>query len=137
LWWISCQNLNFNYLIIWDTSKEQKNNRGVDWVSWVWIKLSQHTLNNNNGLELSNAFDCVSQKENILLNTENKRMIGVLTSALTGFGLNIYAITRAWIQLQLGSVVQRQSSTISHHPPQQLSFCDYSQNGRIIQSTSR
>jgi hypothetical protein len=42
-------------------------------------------LNNNNAfwLELSNAFDCVSQKENILLNTENKRIIGVLT----GFGL--------------------------------------------------
>jgi hypothetical protein len=30
-------------------------------------------------LELSNEFDCVSQKENILLNTENKRIIGVLT----------------------------------------------------------
>jgi hypothetical protein len=31
-------------------------------------------------LELSNAFDCVSQKENTeLLNTENKRIIGVLT----------------------------------------------------------
>jgi hypothetical protein len=30
-------------------------------------------------LELSNAFDCVSQKEKILLNTENKRIIGVLT----------------------------------------------------------
>jgi Ni2+-binding GTPase involved in maturation of urease and hydrogenase len=40
-----------------------------------------HTLNNNNAfwLELSNAFDCVSQKENIFLNTENKRIIGVLT----------------------------------------------------------
>jgi hypothetical protein len=34
-------------------------------------------------LELSNAFDCVSQEENKLLNTENKRIIGVLT----GFGL--------------------------------------------------
>jgi hypothetical protein len=32
-------------------------------------------------LELPNAFDCVSQKENILLNTENKRIIG-----LTGLG---------------------------------------------------
>jgi hypothetical protein len=31
---------------------------------WIWLKLS-------------NAFDCVSQKENILLNKENK--IGVLT----------------------------------------------------------
>jgi hypothetical protein len=30
-------------------------------------------------LELSNAFDCASQKENILLNTDNKRIIGVLT----------------------------------------------------------
>jgi hypothetical protein len=30
-------------------------------------------------MELSNAFDCVSQKENIRLNTENKRIIGVLT----------------------------------------------------------
>jgi hypothetical protein len=32
-------------------------------------KLLQHTLNNNNAfwLELSNAFDCVSQKDNILL----------------------------------------------------------------------
>jgi hypothetical protein len=30
-------------------------------------------------LEHSNAFDCVSQKENILLNTENKRIMGVLT----------------------------------------------------------
>jgi hypothetical protein len=29
--------------------------------------------------ELSNAFDCGSRKENILLNTENKRIIGVLT----------------------------------------------------------
>jgi hypothetical protein len=28
-------------------------------------------------LELSNAFDCVSQKEKILLNTENKRIIGL------------------------------------------------------------
>jgi hypothetical protein len=43
-------------------------------------KLLCHTFNNNNAfwLELSNAFDCVSQKENILLNTENKRIIGVL-----------------------------------------------------------
>jgi predicted neuraminidase len=48
-------------------------------------KLLLHMLNNNNSfwLELSNAFDCVSQKENILLNTENKRILGVLT----GFGL--------------------------------------------------
>jgi hypothetical protein len=30
-------------------------------------------------LELSNAFDCLSQKENILLNTENKIIIVVLT----------------------------------------------------------
>jgi hypothetical protein len=30
-------------------------------------------------LELSNAFDCVSKKENILLNTENKRIMGLLT----------------------------------------------------------
>jgi hypothetical protein len=30
-------------------------------------------------LELSNTFDCVSHKENVLLNTENKRIIGVLT----------------------------------------------------------
>jgi hypothetical protein len=30
-------------------------------------------------LELSNEFDCMSQKENIFLNTENKRIIGVLT----------------------------------------------------------
>jgi hypothetical protein len=29
--------------------------------------------------QLSNTFDCVSQKENTLLNTENKRLIGVLT----------------------------------------------------------
>jgi hypothetical protein len=38
-------------------------------------------LNNNNEfwLELSNAYDCVSQKENILLNTENKRIIGEST----------------------------------------------------------
>jgi hypothetical protein len=30
-------------------------------------------------LDLSNVFDCVSQKENILLNTEIKRIIGLLT----------------------------------------------------------
>jgi hypothetical protein len=44
-------------------------------------RLLYHTLNNKNAFcsELSNAFDCVSQKENILLNTENKRIIGVLT----------------------------------------------------------
>jgi hypothetical protein len=30
-------------------------------------------------LEVSNAFDCVSQKENILLNAENKKKIGVFS----------------------------------------------------------
>jgi hypothetical protein len=34
-------------------------------------------------LKLSNAFNCVSQKETILLNTDNERIIGVLT----GFGV--------------------------------------------------
>jgi hypothetical protein len=33
----------------------------------------------NKNVKLSNAFDCVSQKGNILLNTENKSIIEMLT----------------------------------------------------------
>jgi hypothetical protein len=44
-------------------------------------------------LELSNAFDCLSQKENILLNTVNKRIIGVLTD-LDTYEINLSRILK-------------------------------------------
>jgi hypothetical protein len=51
------------------------------------------THNNNEfRMELSNAFDCVSQKEKILLNTENKSIIGVLTGLVYADDLQIYPI---------------------------------------------
>jgi hypothetical protein len=59
------------------TTNVNKLSQGADFLVLEEVALTHVKHQQCICLELSNAFDCVRQKENILLNTENKRIIHV------------------------------------------------------------